>query len=46
VARVFSTWPGALDDRRARRLGFTGDRDFDEIVRQYLEDVHASGRRP
>jgi nucleoside-diphosphate-sugar epimerase len=46
VARVFSTWPGALDDRRARRLGFTGDRDFDEIVRQYVEDVHASGRRP
>lgn len=36
VARVFSTWPGALDDRRARRLGFSGDRDFDEVVRQYM----------
>ncbi len=36
VARVFSTWPGALDDRRARRLGFGSDRDFDEVVRQYI----------
>ena len=36
VTRVVSTWPGALDDRRARRLGFTGDEDFDEVVRQYV----------
>ena len=36
VTRVFSTWPGALDDQRARRLGFTGDQDFDEVVRQYV----------
>ena len=39
VARVVSTWPGELDDRRARSLGFSGDRDFDEVVRQYVEDV-------
>jgi nucleoside-diphosphate-sugar epimerase len=38
VARIVSTWPGALDDSRARRLGFTGDRDFDEVVRQYVEE--------
>ena len=38
VARVFATWPGALDDRRARSLGFTADRDFDEVVRQYLDE--------
>lgn len=37
VARVFSTWPGALDDRRARQLGFSADRDVDEVVRQYVE---------
>lgn len=36
VARIFATWPGALDDSRARRLGFTSDRDVDEIVRQYM----------
>lgn len=35
VARIVATWPGALDDRRARRLGFTADRDCDEVVRQY-----------
>jgi nucleoside-diphosphate-sugar epimerase len=38
VARVVSTWPGALDDRRARSLGFSADRDVDEIVRQYVEE--------
>lgn len=36
VARVFSTWPGALDDRRARQLGFSADRDVDQVVLQYL----------
>lgn len=39
VARIVFTWPGALDDSRARRLGFVADRDFDEIVRQYVEEV-------
>jgi nucleoside-diphosphate-sugar epimerase len=38
IARVFATWPGALDDRRARSLGFTADRDIDEIVRQYKDE--------
>lgn len=36
VARIFATWPGALDDSRARRLGFTADRDVEDIVRQYM----------
>jgi nucleoside-diphosphate-sugar epimerase len=36
IAGVVATWPGALDDRRARRLGFSADRDFDEVVAQYL----------
>ena len=36
VARVVATWPGALDDRRARQLGFSADRDFDEVVAQYV----------
>jgi D-erythronate 2-dehydrogenase len=38
ISKVFATWPGALDDRRARRLGFTADRDFDEVVRQYVAE--------
>jgi D-erythronate 2-dehydrogenase len=43
VAGVVATWPGALDDRRARRLGFSGDRDVDEIVRQYVEERAGKG---
>ena len=37
VTRVVSTWPGALDDGRARQLGFSADRDVDEVVRQYVQ---------
>jgi nucleoside-diphosphate-sugar epimerase len=36
VARIVATWPGALDDSRARRIGFTADGHVDEIVRQYM----------
>lgn len=36
VARVFATWPAALDDRRARQLGFSADRHVDDVVRQYV----------
>ena len=43
VAGVVSTWPGALDDQRARRLGFGADQDFDEVVRQYVEERAGNG---
>jgi D-erythronate 2-dehydrogenase len=36
VSRVVASWPGALDDRRARHLGFSADRNFDEVVAQYV----------
>lgn len=36
--RMVSTWPGALDCRRARSLGFVGDPDFDAMIRAYVED--------
>jgi nucleoside-diphosphate-sugar epimerase len=36
VERVARTWPGALDDSRARALGFPSDRSFDDIIRQYI----------
>ncbi|MEO6235626.1 MAG: D-erythronate dehydrogenase [Vicinamibacterales bacterium] len=39
VAQVVSTWPAALDDSRARRLGFSGDRNIDEVVDQYVEEL-------
>jgi nucleoside-diphosphate-sugar epimerase len=38
VERVANTWPGRLDDSRARGLGFPVDTDFDAIIRQYLAD--------
>jgi len=42
VARAMCQWPGALDDARARRLGFIADEDVDAIVRQYINET---GRR-
>ncbi len=38
VEKVASTWPGALDDSRARTLGFPADETFDEIIRRYIDD--------
>ena len=39
VARIVATWPGALDDGRARQLGFSADEDCDEVVRQYADQA-------
>jgi nucleoside-diphosphate-sugar epimerase len=36
VQRVARTWPGRLDDSRARGLGFPADERFDDIIRQYI----------
>jgi D-erythronate 2-dehydrogenase len=38
IARIVDGWPRAFDARRATELGFTAERDFDEIVRVYIED--------
>jgi nucleoside-diphosphate-sugar epimerase len=38
VAKVVATWPGALDDRRARGLGFIADPDIDGVIRQYMDE--------
>ncbi|HEY6004232.1 MAG TPA: D-erythronate dehydrogenase [Anaeromyxobacter sp.] len=38
VERIVSSWPGAWDASRARRLGFGGDADFDAVVRAFVED--------
>ena len=38
VERVASTWPGHLDDSRARALGFPVDTDFEDNIRQYLRE--------
>lgn len=38
VMRIVSGWPRNFDARRARELGFVAEKDFDEIVRVYVED--------
>jgi nucleoside-diphosphate-sugar epimerase len=38
VERIVSSWPGSWDTSRALGLGFTGDPDFDAVVRAYVED--------
>jgi len=43
VARAMTGWPAALDDRRARRLGFVADASVDAIIKQYV-DEHPAGR--
>ena len=40
--RIVSSWPGAWDTRRAEALGFSGDADFDSIIRAYIEDELSS----
>jgi nucleoside-diphosphate-sugar epimerase len=38
IARIVAGWPRGFDARRATELGFAAERDFDEIVRVYVED--------
>jgi D-erythronate 2-dehydrogenase len=38
VERIVASWPRAWDDRRARSLGFEGDRDFRSIVEAFVAD--------
>jgi hypothetical protein len=37
IDRMMNGWPGALDDSRARALGFPADENFDAMIRQYME---------
>jgi nucleoside-diphosphate-sugar epimerase len=38
VMRLVKSWPPRFDTARARAMGFEGDRDFESIVRAYIED--------
>ncbi len=38
IERIVSSWPGALDSRRALSLGFPRDENFDAFIRQYMRD--------
>lgn len=37
VEAVVSSWPGRFESTRARELGFVADKDFESIIRAYLE---------
>jgi nucleoside-diphosphate-sugar epimerase len=36
--RIVASWPGAWDTSRARSLGFSSDRDFDDVIRAYMKE--------
>jgi D-erythronate 2-dehydrogenase len=38
IAQMVAGWPRGFDARRASELGFRAERDFDEIVRVYIDD--------
>lgn len=38
IERIVSTWPGELDTRKARALGFPCDENFEVVIRQYIRD--------
>lgn len=44
IDRMMNGWPGALDDTRARALGFPADENFDAIIRQYMDVDRYAGR--
>jgi nucleoside-diphosphate-sugar epimerase len=45
IARIVDGWPRGFDVRRAVELGFTAERNFDDIVRVYIEDELGEGGR-
>jgi D-erythronate 2-dehydrogenase len=38
IDKMMNGWPGALDDTRARALGFPIDENFDAMIRQYMQE--------
>lgn len=38
IMRIVDGWPRDFDPARATMLGFVAERDFDEIIRVYIED--------
>ena len=45
VAAIVANWPRAVkSDTATTLLGFPGDDSFDAIIRQYIDDMRASGQ--
>lgn len=45
IARIVETWPTGYEATRGRELGFEGEKDFDEIIRVYIEEEMPDFRR-
>ncbi|MCY1557805.1 hypothetical protein D9M68_946850 [compost metagenome] len=46
IEKLVRSWPGDVAWDRARGLGLQADRDFDAIVRQYIEENRPAVRLP
>lgn len=38
INQIVSSWPGAIDNTRALKLGFAGDDNFDNFIHQHIGD--------
>ncbi len=38
IRAIVSSWPGSLDNRRALKIGFKADTNFDNFITQYIRD--------
>ncbi|CAD6532517.1 D-erythronate dehydrogenase [Paraburkholderia metrosideri] len=38
VEKIVGSWPGQWDASRAERLGLSGERNFADVIRSYIED--------
>lgn len=38
IENIVGSWPGRLDDSRARALGFSADPDFESVIRQFQRE--------
>lgn len=45
IEAIAASWPGALEVSRPIELGFTADRDFDAVIRAYIEDYGTASAR-
>ncbi len=45
IARLVGSWPGAMNTARADHMGFKGDDNIDDIIRDYL-DFNAQQTQP
>lgn len=46
IERIVGNWPRGYDAARARALGFEAEKDFDEIIRIYIEEEMPNGLPP